>query len=108
MGKAEILHQIRAAEEKVQAMGTAAEESRKQLQSDGKRRALELVEAADVAIRKDMDSRMTAARTQVDQRKKALLEEGQRKAEALVARARANSASVRGYVLAEFESASDA
>ncbi len=108
MGKAEILHQIRAAEEKVQAMGTAAEERRRQLQSEGKRRALELIEAADATMRKESDSRMAGARTQVDQRKKALLEEGHRKAEALVANARANSASVRGFVLAEFESAADA
>ncbi len=108
MGKTEILHEIRAAEEKVQAMGVAAEERRKQLQSEGKRRALELIEATDTTIRKETDAQVATARTQIEQRKKALLEEGHRKAEALVANARDNSAEVRGFALTEFESAADA
>lgn len=108
MGKAEILHQIKMAEENVRVVVKEAEERRKQLQADGKRKALEKVEAADAEIRKHMDARYAEARGAVDARKRAVLAEGARKAEALVSRARANSTKVKALVLSEFERAADA
>jgi len=108
MGKAEILHQIKTAEEHVRVVVKGAEEKRKQLQADGKRRALEKVEAADADLRKEIDMRYAEAKKAVDARKQAVLAEGARKAEALVSRARANSGKVKALVLSEFERASDA
>lgn len=108
MGKAEILHQIKVAEEQVRAMTREAEEKRKQLQADGKRRALEKVEAADAELRKHTDSVIAESQARVHGRKKAMLEEGRRKAEALTAGAKARSGKVKEFVLTEFESAIDA
>ncbi|MCU0859317.1 MAG: hypothetical protein MUE55_01855 [Thermoplasmata archaeon] len=108
MGKAEILHQIKVAEEQVRAMTREAEEKRKQLQAEGKRRALEKVEAADAALRKHTDSVIAESQARIDGRKKAMLEEGRRKAEALTAGAKARSGKVKEFVLTEFESAIDA
>ena len=108
MGKAEILHQIKVAEEQVRAMTREAEEKRKQLQAEGKRRALEKVEAADAALRKQTDSVIAESQARVEVRKKAMLEEGRRKAEALAAGARSRSGKAKEFVLTEFESAIDA
>ena len=108
MGKAEILHQIKMAEEHVRVVVKEAEEKRKQLQADGKRRALEKVEAADSELRKQTDARHAEAKGAVDARKKATLAEGARKAQALVSRARTNSGKVKALVLSEFERAADA
>jgi len=108
MGKAEILHQIKLAEGQVRAMTREAEERRKQLQAEGKKRAIEKVEAADAASRKHLDSVTADARSRVDVRKRALLEEGARRADALVSGAKGRSAKVKEFVLSEFESAADA
>ncbi|MGD9962418.1 MAG: hypothetical protein AB7S97_00740 [Thermoplasmata archaeon] len=108
MGKAEILHQIKMAEEHVRVTVKEAEERRKQLQADGKRRALEKIEAADNDLRKEADARYADAKRAVDARKEAVLAEGARKSQALVSRARANSGKVKALVLSEFERAADA
>ena len=108
MGKADILNQIREAEMKVEATLRGAEERRKQLQADGKRRALERVEAAEAELKKEIDSRMTTAKAQIDARKKAVLEEGGRRAEALATNAKRSTVKAKAFVLSEFERAADA
>ena len=108
MGKAEILNKIREAEDKVEVLVKQAEEKRKQLQSEGKRRALEKVEAAEAALAKEMDDRMASAKAAVDTRKKAVLEEGKRRAEALESNAKKAAVKVKAFVLSEFERAADA
>jgi V/A-type H+-transporting ATPase subunit G/H len=108
MGKAEILREIKSAEERVRQMVAEAEEVRRQLQSEGKRKALAETEAAEAAIRKQSDERLAKARAEVEVRKKALLDEGARRAEALSANARQNLAKAKAFVLSEFERAADA
>lgn len=108
MGKAEILHQIKMAEEHVRVVVKGAEDKRKQLQADGKKRALEKIETADADLRKEVDARYAGAKRAVDARKNAVLAEGARKSQALVSRARANSGKVKALVLSEFERAADA
>ena len=51
MEKAEILQQIKDAEEKVRIATKDAEERRKQLQAEGKRRSIEKLESAEAALR---------------------------------------------------------
>jgi V/A-type H+-transporting ATPase subunit G/H len=108
MGKAEILREIKSAEERVRQMVAEAEEVRRQLQSEGKRKALAEAEAAEAAIRKHSDERLAKARAEVEVRKKALLDEGARRAEALSANARQNLPKAKAFVLSEFERAADA
>ena len=108
MSKADILDQIRKAEEKVDATIKQAEEKRKALQAEGKRRAIERVETAETELKKELDSRMSAARAQIEARKKAVLEEGERRAEALAANAKRSTVRVKAFVLSEFERAADA
>jgi vacuolar-type H+-ATPase subunit H len=108
LGKAEILQQIKDAEEKVRAVTKEAEERRKQLQAEGKRRAIEKVDAADAALRKDIDSRISEAKSRIERRKKALLDEGAKKADALAASARQRMGKAKEFVLTEFERAIDA
>jgi vacuolar-type H+-ATPase subunit H len=108
MGKADILNQIREAEMKVEATLEAAEERRRQLQADGKRRTLEIVEAAEAALKKETDSRLSAAKGEIEARKKAVLEEGERRAEALATNAKRSTVKVKAFVLSEFERAADA
>jgi len=106
--KGEILQQIRDAEEKVRTATKEAEDKRKQLQAEGKRKAIERIEAAEAMHRKELDSQITQAKSRIDSRKKALLEEGARKAQALQSSARQRMGKAREFVLAEFERAVDA
>jgi vacuolar-type H+-ATPase subunit H len=108
LGKTEILQQIKVAEEKVRVVTKEAEERRKQLQAEGKRRAIERIDAADAALRKAIDSRISEARSRIERRKKAVLDEGAKKAEALTANARQRMGKAKEFVLTEFERAVDA
>ena len=108
MGKAEILQQIKDAEEKVRVVTKEAEERRKQLQAEGKRKAIERIDAADAALRKDLDSKISDAKSRIERRKKAVLDEGTKKAESLAANARLRMGKAKEFVLSEFERAIDA
>ena len=108
MEKAAILQQIKDAEGKVLEMTKDAEERRKQLQAEGKRRAIEKFEAAEAALRKELDSQMADARMRVDRKKKILLDEGAKKAEELRSDARLKMGKAEEFVLSEFERAVDA
>ena len=108
MGKTEILQQIKDAEEKVRVVTKEAEARRKQLQAEGKRRAIERIDAADAALRKEIDSRVSEARSRIERRKKTVLDEGAKKAEALTANARQRTGRAKEFVLTEFERAVDA
>ncbi|MBU0624354.1 MAG: hypothetical protein KJ672_05860 [Candidatus Thermoplasmatota archaeon] len=108
LGKAEILKQIKDAEEKVRTMTKEAEERRKQLQAEGKRAAIQRTEAAAAALKKKLDSEVAEAQAQIDVRKKTLLEEGNKKASALTSNARLKMNQAKEFVLSEFERAVDA
>ena len=108
LGKAEILKQIKDAEEKVRTMTKEAEERRKQLQAEGKRAAIQRAEAAAAALRKKLDSKVAEAQAQIDVRKKALLEEGNKKASELTSNSRLKMSKAKEFVLSEFERAVDA
>jgi len=108
LGKAEVLQQIKDAEEQVRRMTKEAEEKRKQLQADGKRTAIQKIDAADAALRKEFDSKLADARAQTDKRKKVLLDEGAGKAAALTSSARKRMGDAEGHILREFERAVDA
>lgn len=108
LGKAEILHEIKVAEDKVRVMTKEAEEKRKQLQADGKRMALQKIEAAESALRKELEGATAEAQARTDLKKKALLEEGQKRADALKAGARKRMPDAREFVLTEFARAADA
>jgi vacuolar-type H+-ATPase subunit H len=108
LGKAEILKQIKDAEEKVRTMTKEAEERRKQLQAEGKRAAIQRAEAAAAAFRKKLDSEVAEAQAQIDVRKKALLEEGNKKASELTSNSRLKMSKAKEFVLSEFERAVDA
>jgi vacuolar-type H+-ATPase subunit H len=107
-GKADILNQIREAEVKVEVTLKEAEDRRKQLQAEGKRLAFQRAEAAEAELKKELDSRMSSAKTQIEVRKKAVLEEGERRAEALATNAKRSTVKVKTFVLSEFERAADA
>lgn len=108
MGKAEILHEIKTAEEQVRAMTKEAEEKRKQLQAEGKRLALQKTETAESALRKKLEAETAEAQARTDVKKKVLLEEGQKRADALTASARKRVPEAKEFVLTEFERAVDA
>lgn len=108
VGKAEILHEIKAAEEKVRSMNKEAEERRKQLQAEAKRLALQKTEAAEAALRRRLETETVEAQARTNLRKKAILDEGQKRADALVASARKRMPEAKGFVLTEFERAADA
>lgn len=108
LGKAEILHEIKVAEERVRVMTKEAEERRKQLQAEGKRLALQKTEAAEAALRKQLEADVSEAQARTRLRKKALLEEGQRRADALAESARKRAPESKEFVITEFERAIDA
>jgi vacuolar-type H+-ATPase subunit H len=107
LGKAELLQQIKDAEERVRQMVKEAEERRKQLQAEGKRRAIEKTERSETQLREHLDSEMAAARAKIDKKKRAILDKGAAKAEDLAAAARKNIGSAKEFVLTEFERAID-
>lgn len=108
MGKADILRQIKEAEEKVRIMTKDAEVKRKQLQADGKRAAILKSDNAEAALRAQLDAKMADARSRIDQRKRTVLAEGERKAAVLAATAQKRMGSAKEYVLSEFERTIDA
>ena len=108
MGKAEILQEIKEAEAKVRTMTKDAEEKRKQLQADGKRKALEMIEKANADAAAKNETRIAAAKVDIGRRKKAALEVGAKKADALISNARKKMAVAKEFVLSEFERAADA
>ena len=108
LGKADILKQIKDSEEKVRAMTKDAEERRKQLQAEGRRAAIQRTEAAAAALKKKLDSEVAEAQAHIDVRKKALLEEGNKKASELSSNARLKMSQAKEFVLSEFERAVDA
>lgn len=108
LGKADILRRIKEAEESVREITKGAEERRKALQADGKRAALQRTEEAEAALRKRLDAETAEAHAQIERRKKAILEDGTRKAEVLTATARGRMGEAKKYVLSEFERAIDA
>ncbi len=108
MGKAEILVEIKKAEEQVRAMALEAEEKRKQLQAEGKRRALEIIEAAETSSRADEEAKLAKARTDIAARRKLILDDGGKSARTLASNARAKMDDAKEFVLTEFERAADA
>lgn len=108
LGKAEILQRIKQAEEQVRSTIKDAEEKRKQLQAEGKRLALQKIEAAEGDLRKQLEAETLDARRQIGAKRQGLLEEGRRKAEALTASAGTRMRDAKEFVLTEFERAVDA
>ncbi len=108
MGKAEILHQIKEAEAKVRAMTKEAEEKWKQLQAEGKRRALEMTEKAEAENAAKNDLLVAAASVDIAKSKKVALEEGAKRASTRAASARKKISAAEDLVLSEFERAADA
>lgn len=108
MGKADILRQIKEAEENVREMTKGAEEKRKALQAEGKRTAIKRTEEAEADLRKRLEAETAKALAEIERRKKAVLEDGIRKAEALTSTARGRMGDAKKYVLSEFERAADA
>lgn len=108
MAKADILRQIKEAEESVREMTKGAEERRKALQAEGKRAAIQRAEEAEAGIRKRLEAEAAKSLAEIERRKKAILEDGIRKAEALTSTARGRMDDAKKYVLSEFERAVDA
>jgi vacuolar-type H+-ATPase subunit H len=108
LGKADILRQIKDAEERVRIMTKEAEEKRRQLQAEGKRAAILRTDGAEAALRKQLDAKMAEAQSRIDQRKKALLAEGEKNAAALTATAQNRMGAAKEFVLSEFERTVDA
>jgi len=108
LGKAEILREIKVAEEKVRKLATEAEEKRRQLQAEGMRRFLEKIERANAELRKELDSQVVSAKSRIDDRKKSQLEEGNRAAQNLSLEAKKRMVVAKEFVLSEFERAIDA
>ncbi len=107
MGKAEILQEIKAAEAKVRSMTQDAEDRRKQLQAEGKRKALEMTEKAEAEISSMNDTLIASAHADIERRKKASLEEGAKKAASRAANARKRMGEAKQFVVSEFERATD-
>ena len=108
MGKADILRQIKEAEEKVRIMTKEAEERRRQLQAEGKRAAILRTDGAEAALRKQLDARMADAQTRIDQNRRKVLAEGERRAAELTASAQKRMTDAKEFVLSEFERTVDA
>jgi len=108
LGKADILRQIKEAEESVREMTTGAEERRKALQAEGKRMAIQRTEEAEAELRKRLEAETAKALAEIERRKKAVLEDGARKADVLTSAARARMGDAKKYVHSEFERAIDA
>ncbi len=106
--KAEILRQIKDAEEKVRVSTKEAEEKRKQLQAEGKRIAIEKIDASEAAHRKEMDRRLSDAKSRIESQKRELLDEGALKAEALKSNAQQRMSKAEAFILDEFERTVDA
>jgi V/A-type H+-transporting ATPase subunit G/H len=108
MGKAEILVDIKKAEEKVRAMALDAEDRRKHLQAEGKRSALAITEDAEASMRTESDAKLAKAKADINARRTLILNEGTKKASSLATEARQRMGDAKEFVLSEFERAADA
>jgi len=108
LGKADILRQIKEAEEKVREITEGAEERRKALQAEGKRAAIQKAEGAETELRKQLEAETAKAMAEIERRRKTILEDGIRKADVLTSTARGRMNEAKKYVLSEFERAADA
>ncbi len=108
MTRAEILSEIKQAEEEAKKMVMLANEAKTQRISEAKIQSREIIKQAEEEATKYYVSEINRAKEQIKKERETITEKGLKTAEDVKARARKNIAKANKFILAEFERAVNA
>jgi V/A-type H+-transporting ATPase subunit G/H len=108
MTKAEILSEIKVAEEDAKtSVASAIEEKNKKI-SEAQAQSRDIIRSAEVEAQKYADSEVSKAKALIKEDREKIIQKGKAEAEAIKAKAKKNVAPATKFILTEFERAVDA
>lgn len=108
MTKAEILSEIKVAEEEAKASVARAIEAKNKKISDAQAQSRDIIRSAEEEARKDADSEIRKAKSLIKEEREKIIQKGKAEAEAIKAKAKNNVPQATKFILTEFERAVDA
>lgn len=108
MTKAEILSDIKSAEEEAKtSVARAIEEKNKKI-SEAQAQSRHIIRSAEEEAQKNADSEISKAKALIKEDREKIIKKGKTESEAIIAKATKNIASATKFILTEFERAVDA
>lgn len=108
MTKAEILSEIKAAEEKAKASVERAIEEKNKKISEAHSQSRDIIRSAEEDAQKNADSQISKAKAQIKEEREKIIQKGKVEADAIKTKAKKNVANVTKFILTEFERTIDA
>jgi len=108
MTKAEILSEIKVAEEEAKASVARAIEAKNKKISDAQAQSRDIIRNAEVEAQKYADSQVSKAKALIKEDREKIIQKGKTEADAIKAKAKNNVANATKFILTEFERAADA
>ncbi|MBU4075662.1 MAG: ATP synthase archaeal subunit H [Euryarchaeota archaeon] len=108
MTKAEILSEIKVAEEEAKASVARAIEAKNKKISDAQAQSRDIIRNAEVEAQKFADSQVSKAKALIKEDREKIIQKGKTEADAIKAKAKNNVATATQFILTEFERAADA
>ena len=108
MTKAEILSEIKVAEEESKALVARAIEAKNKKISDAQAQSRHIIRSAEEEAQKNADSEISKAKGLIKEDREKIINKGKMESEAIIAKATKNISSATKFILTEFERAVDA
>ncbi|TRZ91503.1 MAG: ATP synthase archaeal subunit H [Methanosarcinales archaeon] len=108
MTKAEILSEIKVAEEEAKASVARAIEAKNKKISEAQAQSRDIIRSADEEAHKHADSEVSKAKALIKEDREKIIQKGKTDAEAIKAKAKKNVPNATKFILTEFEGAVDA
>lgn len=108
MTKAEILSEIKVAEEEAKASVAKAIETKNKKISEAHAQSRDIIRSAEEDAQKYADSEVSKAKALIKEDREKIIQKGKTEAEAIKAKAKKNVANATKFILTEFERAADA
>jgi V/A-type H+-transporting ATPase subunit G/H len=108
MTKAEILSEIKVAEEEAKASVARAIEAKNKKISEAQAQSRDIIRNAEVDAQKYADSEVSKTKALIKEDREKIIQKGKTEAETIKAKAKKNVANATKFILTEFERAVDA
>lgn len=108
MTKAEILSEIKVAEDEAKTSVARAIEAKNKKISDAQAQSRDIIRNSEVDAQKHADSEVSKAKALIKEDREKIIQKGRADAEAIKAKAKNNVAHATKFILTEFERAADA
>ncbi len=108
MTKAEILSEIKVAEEEAKTSVARAIEAKKKKLSEAQAQSRDIIRGAEEEAHKYADSEVSKAKALIKEEREKIIQKGKTEAEAIKAKAKNNVPNATKFILTEFERAVDA